>query len=152
MAAARAEAPEDDLGLIDQEAVGRRRLQAGGVANGAIDVAGVPARAADEVVMVVVDPGLVAGRMPGGLDAPQKPGAGESVEGVVDRLCRDAPKPPGDRRAHRVCVGVARHLRDDVEHGHAWSRDPEPMSPQALGNVVWLIRHERQDTRRLESF
>lgn len=102
--------------------------------------------------MVVVDPGLVAGRMPSGLDAPQKPGAGESVEGVVDRLCRDAPKPPRDRRAHRVGIGVVRHLRDDVEHGHAWSRDPEPMGPQALGNVVWLIEHERQDTRRLESF
>ena len=67
-----APAPVDDLGLVDLVArvVGRR--QARGVADGAVDVDHPAAGAADEVVVVVADPVLVAGRRPRGLDAPQE--------------------------------------------------------------------------------
>ena len=50
----------DDLGLVDGERVVLRRGETGGVADGAVDVDDVAARPADQVVVVVPDPGLVA--------------------------------------------------------------------------------------------
>src|SRR5437588_5512081 len=79
-------APEDDLGFVDLVArvVGGR--QARGVADGTVDVDHPAAGPADEMVVVVSDAVLVAGRRPGGLDAPQETLVGEGRKGVVHRL------------------------------------------------------------------
>src|SRR5918996_4824680 len=55
-----AQAPVDDLGLVDREAVVVGRGQAGRGADGAVDIGDGTARPADDVVMVVPDPRLVA--------------------------------------------------------------------------------------------
>src|SRR5207237_5216133 len=79
-------APVDDLGFVDLVArvVGGR--QAGGVADRTVDVDHPVAGSADEVVVVVTDPVLGAGRRPGGLDAPEETLVGEGREDVVHRL------------------------------------------------------------------
>src|SRR6185437_7941255 len=89
-------APVDDLGLVDGEAVRLRRGQAGGVADGAIDIGDRAAAAADDVVMVVGDPRLVAGDRAGGLDPPQQVGVGQRPQDVVDGLRRDVAEVPAD--------------------------------------------------------
>jgi hypothetical protein len=53
--ACRAQAPIDDLGLVDGEALIVRRGQTRGVADGAVDVGDDPAGPAHDVVMVVPD-------------------------------------------------------------------------------------------------
>src|SRR5215469_8824471 len=65
-------APEDDLGLADLVArvVGGR--QAGGVADRAVDVGDGTARPADDVVVVVSDPRLVARHGARRLDPPHQ--------------------------------------------------------------------------------
>src|SRR5690606_25820091 len=65
-----AQAPIDDLGLLDHEASAVGSGQAGHVADGAVDVGDDAARPAHDVVVVVTDPGLIAGHGPGRLDAP----------------------------------------------------------------------------------
>src|SRR6266545_7970187 len=66
-------APVHDLGFVDlvAQVVGRR--QAGGRADGAVDVDHPVAGSADEMVVIVANPVLVAGRRPGGLDPPEEP-------------------------------------------------------------------------------
>src|SRR5690242_16391597 len=64
-----AQAPVDDLGLVDRVAVVVRRGEAGCVADGAVDVGDLAARAAHHVMVVVPDAGLVARHGAGGLDA-----------------------------------------------------------------------------------
>lgn len=58
--ALRAQAPVDDFGFVDLKAVMGLSLEAGGVANCAANVFGVPAGAADEVMMIVADAIFVA--------------------------------------------------------------------------------------------
>src|SRR4249920_2089537 len=52
-----AQAPVDDLGLVDHEAMVLGRGEAGRVADGAVDIGDDAARAAHEVVVVVADAG-----------------------------------------------------------------------------------------------
>ena len=84
-----APAPVDDLRLVDLEAEVLGRRQARRVADRAVDVDHPVADPADEVVVVVPDPVLVARRRARRLDAPEKALLGEDREGVVDRLDRD---------------------------------------------------------------
>ena len=84
-----AEAPVDDLGLVDREAVVVGGGQAGHLADGAVDVDDRAAGAADEVVVVVADPALVAGDRARRLDAPDQAGVGERPQRVVDGLVGD---------------------------------------------------------------
>jgi hypothetical protein len=53
--------PEGHLGLVDREPVLLVRRQARRRADHAVDVDGVPAVPADQVVVVVADPRLVSG-------------------------------------------------------------------------------------------
>src|SRR4029453_6606297 len=82
-------APVDDLGFVDlvPRVVGRR--QARDVADRTVDVDHPAAGSADEVVMVVAGPILIAGRRARRLDPPEEALVGEGREGVVHGLPRD---------------------------------------------------------------
>src|SRR4051812_2505491 len=86
-----AETPEDDLRLVDREAVVVGRGQAGRLADGAVDVLRRAAGAADDVMVVVADARLVEGGAAAGLVSPEQPGAGQHVEDVVDGLRGERP-------------------------------------------------------------
>src|ERR1700759_3571041 len=105
-----AQAPVDDLGLVDREALVVRCSQTRGVANGAVDVGHGAAGATHEMVMVVADPQLIAGSRAGRLDPAYQSGDGESAEYVVHRLVRDlemlGPHPVDHRIGVDVRVGV----------------------------------------------
>ena len=78
---------------------------------------------ADEVVVVVSDPGLVASRMSGGLDAPDQSRATERREHVVRRLDRDAADPRDHLTAYLVrrdvAVGVVKGFEyREARRGH----------------------------------
>src|SRR5690606_1982242 len=80
--------------------------------------------AADEVVMVVADAGLVAGDRAHGLDASQQSRGGERAQDVVDGLVGDRSDafahPPEDRVRVRV-----RMLVHHAQHGEPLRGDPE---------------------------
>ena len=90
-ATGRAEAPEDDLCLVDREPVIAARVQAWTAAHRTVDVDREATRATDEVVVVVVDPIFVSGRRPRRLDAPDETLVGQRPERVVHGLARDRP-------------------------------------------------------------
>ena len=85
----RASTPVDDFSFVDDEAFIVCCGQAGGVADGAIDIGEVAAGAADHMVMVVAGTGFVSGGRAGGLYPAKKSGPGENRERVIDRLTRD---------------------------------------------------------------
>src|ERR1700712_3983448 len=114
-----AEPPEDDLGLVDDEAVVVRRGQAWRGPGDTVDVRDRPTGPAHDVVVVVPDPRLVPRRRAGGLDATQQARRGERAQDVVDRLvghrAEIGPDETDDRV--RVEVGVVVHRRQHRETG-----------------------------------
>ncbi len=84
-----ASTPEDDLGFVDLVAGVVGSDQARGVASSTVNVDHPAAGSADEVVVVITDPVLVAGRRPGRLDALEEALVGEDRQGVVHRLTGD---------------------------------------------------------------
>ena len=135
-----ASAPVDDLGFVDLVArvVGGR--QARGVADRAVDVDHPAAGSADEVVVVVTDPVLVAGRRPGGLDAPEEALVGEGREGVVHRLTRDGTD-LGPHDLADVVGGAVRSVGHRPQHGQTLGRDLQPMPAQQRLVVDGVPRH-----------
>src|SRR5580693_9880231 len=108
-----AQAPLDDLGLVDLEAVVVGRGQAGCLADRAVDVGDRTARPADDVVVVVPDAPLEPGRAAGRLDAADKTGRGERVQRLVHGLQGDVPDPLADAGGKRLdpeVVAVADRL------------------------------------------
>ena len=96
-----------------------------------VDVDHPAAGSADEVVVVVTDPTFVAGRRPGGLDAPEEALVGEGREGVVHRLTRDgADLGPDDR------VDVLRCPVRSVGH--------RPQNSETLGGDVHTVPTEKR--------
>src|SRR5712691_9631743 len=81
-----AQAPVNDLGLVDREAVVVGRGQAGRLADRAVDVSDDTARAAHDVVVVVPDASLEPGPAAGRFDATDESRRGERVDGVIHGL------------------------------------------------------------------
>ena len=121
-----AAAPVDDLGLVDLEAARRRRRSGRGLADGAVDVGDRAAGPADDVVVVVADPRLVAGDRARRLDAPDQ---------ARRRSARAARRrPPGATRRRRSArtapmSGVGVGVRMGVHRGQ--HRQPRARHPQA---------------------
>jgi len=92
---------------------------------GAVDVDGGAASAADEVVVVVADPRLVASRMAGRLDAPREAGEGERGEHVVHRLHRHRTEPLDGRPSHVGGGDVRTQLVQDIEDDQPRRGDPQ---------------------------
>ena len=146
-----AQAPVDDLGLVDHEAVVVRGGQAGRVADGAVDVGDGAARPADDVVVVVADPGLVAGHRAGRLDAADQAGR------------RSAPaarrRPPGGTR-RRGRPGRAPMIESvsacgcrctAVEHRDPGPGHPQPRRAQHAARVPRSVGTARSLAHFLES-
>src|SRR5207237_9433239 len=89
------------------------------------------AGSADEVVMVVANPVLVASRRPGGLDAPEEALLGENAEGVVHRLA-----------GHGTELGP--HDLVDVVRGAVWSAGHRPQHSHPLGRDLQTVLTEER--------
>lgn len=120
--AGRAEAPVDHFGFVDLEAVVVMRLEARGAADGAADVLGLTAGAADEVMMVVADAVFVTRRGVGWLDAPDDAFVREDVQDVVDRLAGNRAQ-QGARTDGDFVGGGVRMMRDGPQHRQTLRRD-----------------------------
>lgn len=118
-----AQAPVDDLGLIDEKAVVVRRGKAGRLADGTVDICDGPAGPADEMMVVVTHTRLVAGDGTGRLDPPHQTRSGQGMQHVVHGL----PGNVGQNGAHgpedRLRVGmwtlVHSYQHRDPRSGHA---------------------------------
>src|SRR5207248_5596142 len=99
--AAGAQAPIDDLGLVDREALVVGRGQAGRLADRTVDIGDGTARPAHDVMVVVPDPCLVASHGAGRLDATQQTHGGQRaqhvVNGLVGHLAEVVTHDPDDR-------------------------------------------------------
>lgn len=98
--------------------------QAGGLTDRAVDIADGAAFAADDVMVVVVDPGLVPGQVSGRLDAADQPRGRQRVEDVVDGLERYIGEFCARRGADRFRVGVRMGV-DGLHHGDTGSGDSQ---------------------------
>src|ERR1700759_4433262 len=78
-----AQAPEDDLGLVDREPVVVGSGQAGRLPHDPVPVDDRATRPAHDVVVVVADAPFEPGRVAGGLDAGDQARRGERVQGLV---------------------------------------------------------------------
>jgi hypothetical protein len=134
-----AAAPVDHLSFIDlvSRVVGGRQARRG--TDRAVDVDHAAARTADQVVVVVADPVLMARRRPGRLDAPDQALFDQDAEDVVHRLAGDdadlSPYDPGD--GVRRDVRSTRHRR---QNGQALRRDLNAMLAQ---QALCIARHVR---------
>jgi len=135
-----APAPEDDLGLIDLEAVVGVTVQAGSFADGAVDVGDRPAGSAHHVMVVVADAGLVACDRPGGLDASHQAGIGEGTQDVVHGLVgHDGEITSGgtnDGVSVRVRFGVHCIEHRHTGPGHAQTRRTQRLLEVGFGGHV----------------
>ena len=95
------------------------------MADRAVDVADGAAAAAHDVVVVVADAALVAGGVPGGLDAAQQAGVGQRVQHVVDRLRRRRPGSVRRTSVSTVSASACGWSADGVEHGEPRLRDAQ---------------------------
>ena len=124
--------PIDHFGLVDREASGVGGLEARGMSDGAVDVDHAAAGAADEVVVVVADPVLIAGGRAGGLDPSQEARLDEGPEAVEDRLMRDRPEGGPDAGLDLFGGGV-RARGDRFEDRHPLGGDLQAVGPEAVG-------------------
>jgi hypothetical protein len=117
--AVRAGSPVRHLGFGGRESAGQRAgREAGRLARRAVDVDGPAACAADEMVMVVADPGLEARRVPGRLQAADKPGGGKRAEDVVDGLNGHAAQPRQRRLPDLLGRDMPAGIIERLEHGN----------------------------------
>ena len=119
----------DDFSLVDAEAVVTLRAHAGRAADGAIDVGNGTTGTADDVVVVVTDPGLVSRHRAGRLDVPHESGVAERPQAVVDGLVGDLAEVVPDGTDYRVGVGVG-VVVDRGQHRHPGTGDSQTISTQ----------------------
>lgn len=106
-----------------------RGRQTGCLANSTVDIGDNPARPADDVMVVVADPGLVARDGARGLDLSHQARGGQGMQHVVHGL----PGYVGQRKTHgtenRFRVGVWMRIHcfqdGDARSGHAQVGRPE---------------------------
>ena len=139
-----AQTPVDDLGLVEDEAiqcgdVTVRRGQAGGVPDAAVHVADGSTSAADQVMMVVADPRLVAGDRTGRLDTPNDASRGQGGQDVVHRLAGHLRQSESDSTENGVGVGVRMGVHR-LQHCDTGTGHPQISGPQ-LGPHVRTPRH-----------
>ena len=123
--------PEDHLGLADLETrcvVGR---ETGRLTGDAVDVDREAAVAADEVMVVVADPGLEARGTACRLDAAHDAGVVKRTEDVVDRLGGERAEPRASGRLDLLDGGV-RQLLQDGEHCETWRGHSQVVRLQEL--------------------
>src|SRR6516225_10188553 len=124
-----AQAPVDDLGLVDREAAVVGRGQAGRLADRAVDVSHGTARPAHDVVVVVPDASLEPGRAAGWFDALYESRRGERVQGLIHGLKGDVADAIAHPRGDRVDAEVVT-VPDGLEQCDAGGRHPQAGAAQ----------------------
>ena len=127
--------PEDDLGLIDREAVIIGRGQTWRRTDRAVDIEHHAAAAADQVMMIVSYAILVAGRGSRGLNPADEVLLHQDAQRIVDRLARNRPENRADIVHHfvRRGVGMRRHR---PQNGQPLGGDLQTVLAQKSSNIV----------------
>ncbi len=129
--ALRAVSPVDHLGFVDREAVIILCGEARRDSDGAVDIDRCSAATTDEMVVVVADPVLVAGRRPCRLNPSDQVLAHENGECVVYGLARDRPDARPDVVYDLVRSGVGA-IAHRLHHRETLRRDTQPVAAQDL--------------------
>lgn len=130
-----ATAPVDNFGLFDLVPPVVQDAEAGGGADGAVDIDHAAAAAADHVVMVVAHPVLETRRGAGRLDPPHEAGVHQRGKRVVDGLMRDGAYVGPDGFGHPVGGGVGL-LGNGPVHSQPLGGDPHTMLTQQVGGIA----------------
>jgi hypothetical protein len=126
--------PVGDLRLVDLVAPFVDRRETRGGADCAVDIDETAADSTDQMMMVVADAILEAGRRAGRLNAPDQAFGDQDAEGVVHRLQRDGADFSPDDLGHAVGrdVGLA---RDRLKDGQSLRRHLDTALPKEVGRV-----------------
>ena len=112
----------------------RDRVKAGCTTDGAVDIFNRSADPADDVMVVVPDPRLVAGGGAGRLDPSDEVTLGENPQNVIDGLGRDRAVVGAYGSRDRVGVGM-RVSSQFGQDGPAGSGDPQTRGTQSFVDV-----------------
>ena len=138
-----AQAPVDDLGLVDEETMVVVCGEARGRADGAIDVIHQITPSANEMVMIVSNPVLVAGNRSCGLYPTQEVLLDEDPKCVVHGLTGDRSQLVANGLGDVLSGGV-RVASQGFHHGDALSGDLEALISQFVGEVDGVrVVHEQ---------
>ena len=141
-----AQAPVDDLGLIKKETMVVVCGEARGRADGAIDVIHQITPSANEMVMIVSNPVLVAGNRSCGLYPTQEVLLDEDPKCVVHGLTGDRSQLVANGLGDVLSGGV-RVASQGFHHGDALSGDLEALISQFVSEVDGVrVVHEQYDS------
>ncbi len=145
--ALRTGSPVRDLCFVGPEP-GREgaRREARHLTDRAVDVDGPAAIAADEMVMVVANPGLEASGMTRRLQTADEPRSRQRGKNVIDRLDRDAAEPQQHCAPHLIGRDMAIGLIKRLKHGDAGRGYPQAGLFEALLRVR-TAGHEQERSR-----
>jgi hypothetical protein len=118
------QAPKNDLRLLDYESMIGGRFEAGSSADGAVDIGGQAAVAADDVVVIVPHPRFVSSGVAGGLDAPNEAGDLQRMEIVVHGLSGKGAEPLASRVGNSFGIAMLAFAGNGHEDRKTRSRHP----------------------------
>ncbi len=134
--------PVDDLGFVDLEALIVHGHQARGRPDGAFDVGEPAADPADQMVVVVAEPLLVARRRTERLNPPDQTRADQEAQSVVDGLQRDRTD-LGPDRLRDLVGGDVRSAGDRPQHRETLRGDLNSAFAEKAARV--LVHEARLD-------
>jgi hypothetical protein len=127
--APRADAPESDFDLVEDEAMVLGRLEAWGGADGAVDIFDRPASAADQVVVVVADPRFIERGGIRGFDAPYQSHFQQGMKIIINGLPGKAAQAFTGSDGNGLGVEMSAPV-DRRQYGETGCRYSHPNRPQ----------------------
>jgi len=146
LTARRATSPEDDLSFIDFETMIIVCEEAGRGPKRAVDIEGLAAASADQVMMIVAHSIFVSGRRSRRLDSAEEVFLDQDAECAVDGLARDG----SDDRPHVVDQLVGRGMgarRHPSHDGQPLSRHLQTVSAKKLFDIALHGGHRIMNSR-----
>jgi hypothetical protein len=134
--------PVDDFRFLNPVTCPVRWRQTGHLAHGAVDVHGLAADAADQMVVIIAHAIFVASRGPGRLNPSDEPLLGKRPKRVIHSLPRNGSNLGANLHSHFVCRGV-RPACQHLQHSHTLGSHLEPTVTQKFSGIM---RHTRQST------
>lgn len=144
-----AQAPVGDLRFIDDETVVVGGFEARAVAGGAIDIRSVPAFPANDVMVIIADPRLVAGGVSGGLDATDEAGFDQRVQVVIDGLGRECSKALSGNVCDDLYVQMLLLSLDGGQDSQARRRDAKSRGAKTFSECGRCAQGEKFRTGRV---
>ena len=135
------QAPKNDFRLLDDKSMIGGWLQTGSRADRAVHIGGQTAAAADDVMVVVSHPRLIASRMAGRLDASDEAGLLQDVQVVVHGLGGERAEPLAGSVRNGFRIPMLSLAQDRHEYGETGRGHPQTGPAKGFVKCEFVRRH-----------